>query len=440
MLIMASGCIPGPARRHVARAAVLAVALAGSVALPRAQSETVVNVAAGTYDLSDVVTSGGTSSNRIRYRASTRGSVIIRGGGTLSRGYVTLDGFLFDNTLNPKYGGSGAHSIVIASNLAGVRIENSEIKASAHDIHTGYLWGTNVQDCSESGALSSATGLNVGSGSNVTFADSVLHGAYNVTNHMNGSVLRFERALVRNNFNGLQVGANSTIEFVESVLWDHPNHPIIVDSPDQARLVIENSVIVNGQNTVRTVGEEGGSHVIIRHSTFYTPNGHPCGSDAGIDATNVRQQVVIQNNIVAVNTNNWWRGLSSQLGYYSSNYNLGFHWDVSGGRDVRLNGNEMGLDEWRSATGLDSRSIRARPIFADQPEYVSPRPSIGSPSNQWGFRVPSSVAQVRAWFALQPGSPGKGAASDGLDMGITAGGSGGGTTAPVAPSNLRIVP
>jgi hypothetical protein len=416
--------------------------LAGTVALLRAQSETVVTIAAGTYNLSSILTNGGTSTNRLRYRAASPGSVIVRGGGTVNRSYVTLDGFFFDNTLNPSYGGSGAHTIIVASNSVGVRIENSEIKASAHDIHTGYTWGTNGSDCSESGSLSSATGLTINSGSDVTFADSVLHGAYNVTNHMSGSRLRFERALVRNNFNGLQVGSNSTIEFVDSVLWDHPNHPIIVDSPGQATLVMDNSIVVSGQNTVRTNGEEGGSHVIVRHTTFYTPGNHPCGSDAGMDPTNVRQQVVIQNNLVAIRSSTWWRGLTSQMGFFTSDYNLGYHWNSSGNQ-LQLDGSMVTLAQWRAATGLDSHSINARPVFVDAPVYASPMPSTGDASNQWGFRVPSSVAQVRAWFTLQPGSPGKGAASDGLDMGAAPGAGGGPIPtppgAPNPPTNVRII-
>jgi hypothetical protein len=436
---MAFGCIPGDAQRLVMRGAVLALALAGSVGLLRAQSETIVNVPPGTYDLSAILTQGGTASNRIRYRPATPGSVIIRGGGTVNRSHVTLEGFLFDGTLNPRYGGSGVHTIIIGSNIVGVRIEQSDLKASAHDIHTGFEWGTNTFDCSESGALSSATGISVNSGAHVTLADSVLHGAYNVTNHMNGAFLRIERTLVRNNFNGLQVGSDSTIEFVDSVLWDHPNHPIIVDSSDQATLLIDNSVIVNGQNTVRTVGELGGSHVIVRHSTFYTPDRHPCGSDAGIDPTNVRQQVVIQNTLVAVNANNWWRANSSQLGFYQSNYNLGWHWDSSGGADLRLDGSQISLAQWRTATKLDLNTIRARPVFADAPDYVSPLPTTGSQANQWGFRVPTSVAQVRGWFTLQAGSPGKGAGSDGKDIGIAEGAGGGGTFGPRPPTNLRII-
>jgi hypothetical protein len=371
--------------------------------------------------------------------------VIIRGGGTINRSYVTLEGFLFDNTLNPNYGGSGAHTVIVASNSLGVRIEQSEIKASAHDIHTGYLWGTNTRDCSESGSLSSATGLSISSGSNVTLADSVLHGAYNVTNHMSGSTLRIERSLVRNNFNGLQVGSGSTIQFVDSVLWDHPNHPIIVDSTNLATLVIDNSIIVSGQNTVRTVGEEGGSHVIVRHSTFYTPSNHPCGSDAGIDPTNVRQQVVIENNIVAVNSNNWWRALTSQLPFYRSDYNLGYHWQTTSGRDLRLDSSMLSLEQWRVATGQDLHTIKARPLFVDAPLYASQLPATGDASNQWGFRVPSSVAQVRGWFALQAGSPGKGAGSDGLDMGWAPGAGGplplppNPTPAPQPPTNLRVI-
>ena len=436
---MAPGCNPARGPQFFLRGAVIAVAVAGSVALLRAQSETIITVQNGTHNLSTILTTGGTSTNRIRYRPATAGGVTIRGGGTINRSYVTLEGFKFDSTLNPNYPADGVHTVTVAQNMVGVRIEQSQLKGSSNDVHTGYTWDTNTRDCKESTGHPGGAGLNIQSGANVTVADSLVHGSYNGTNHMNGVFLRLERTLMRGNFNGLQIGTDSTVEFIDSVLWDSPNHPIVLDSTTQATLVMDNSVVVMGQNTVRTVGEAGGSHVIVRHSTYYSPHNHPCGSDPGIDPTNVRQQILIRNNLFAVVFNNWWRGLSSQMSFYTSDYNMGIHWDDRTNQ-VRLDGNEIPLAQWKAATGKDARSFVARPVFVDAPVFASPMPTTGNASNQWGFRVPTSVAQVRGWFALAAGSPGKGAASDGFDIGIdNRVTSGGAVFAPRPPANVHIV-
>ena len=90
-----------PAPRFVVRAAIALVALAASVAILCAQSETLVQASSGTYSLKQVVTQSGTANNWIRYRPAVPGGVTIHGGEMLvSSQSVILDGFTIDTRLD----------------------------------------------------------------------------------------------------------------------------------------------------------------------------------------------------------------------------------------------------------------------------------------------------------------------------------------------------
>jgi hypothetical protein len=64
-----------------------------------------------------------------------------------------------------------------------------------------------------------------------------------------------------------------------------------------------------------------------------------------------------------------------------------------------------------ASAGNDIHSLYLQPIFTSPPLY-------GDPINKWGFRIPKTAAEARGWFRLRSGSPGRGAASDGKDLGI----------------------
>ena len=73
----------------------------------------------------------------------------------------------------------------------------------------------------------------------------------------------------------------------------------------------------------------------------------------------------------------------------------------------------MFYEDWVAQTGEDTNSIvRQEPLFVDAPL------NNDFTENRWGFRIPDTVAEARSWFQLIAGSPGKGAASDGTDMGF----------------------
>jgi hypothetical protein len=166
------------------------------------------------------------------------------------------------------------------------------------------------------------------------------------------------------------------------------------------------------------------------------PANHPCGSNVGIDGTNVRQLVYLRNNILVTQVQQWWKATRSQLGFYTSDHSMGHQWE-SRGAELELDGGDLSLEQWRTATGLDRNTIRAAPQFVDAPVYASSMPGVGNETNQWGFRVPTSAAQARAWFALRTGSPGRNAGSDGLDIGIDARAAP--AFGPRPPTNVRII-
>jgi hypothetical protein len=188
-----------------------------------AQAETVVNVAAGTYNLSQVITTSGTSSNWIRYKASSPGAVVIRGGAILSnRSFIIIDGFKVDQRLHPDYP-SWDDSLTIAGGSHDVTIINTEVKGPT-DFHIGYN-ANNAVSCQESDGFDAEkpAGVRVDSTTrNIVFDNVVVHGFYTGMS-FDGASDVLQNSLVRNNFNGFDV-SSQTMTMRNNVFWAHPNH------------------------------------------------------------------------------------------------------------------------------------------------------------------------------------------------------------------------
>ncbi len=125
-------------------------ALIGTLILSNtyAQAETIITIPAGTYQVSEVVTQGGTSNKWIRYKAETPGETILIGGGCVSNSYVILDGFFVDAGLDPRL--TDPTRITPKANgidvCAGhVRLENMVV-AGVNSVHNGYN-PTDQVDC-----------------------------------------------------------------------------------------------------------------------------------------------------------------------------------------------------------------------------------------------------------------------------------------------------
>ena len=382
-----------------------------------ATSETLVSVPAGTYNLTDVVTAPGSANDWIRYKAVTAGTVIIRGAGTLdvTRQYVVLDGFVFDGMLDPNYPARSAGFIILGSN---VHVENSEVRGPA-DIHTGYNILGQV-DCAEATGFPTGTGAFSISGKNVVLKKVLVHGFASAGTFAPGSSVTVQDSMFRNSFNGLTY-AGDFASIRDSVLWVHPNHLNSLVQPNGGIVVLENNLIVDGQEMIQAGGPgwPGADELHLIHNTFYIPTNKPCYDFHGAQTVNVRQRLVVRDNLF-INKAKMWLSVGQEVKTLQSDYNLFFHYDGSSRDEFRTSSVSSPLvftgyyfGAWQALRGQDPHSLhQQRPLFANAPEYED------FAVNQWGFRVPSSVAEARSWFSLASGSPGKNAASDGTDMGI----------------------
>ncbi|MFQ5719341.1 MAG: hypothetical protein ACE5IK_07305 [Acidobacteriota bacterium] len=416
----------------------LVAGLAGLLGPATARGETLITVPAGTYDVSEVVTRAGTAAAWVRYRPATAGTVVLRGGGSIDLGFVILDGFFVDGNLDPDLNDPTRTTpranglFVSASN---VLVENTEI-VGVNDVHNGYDT-SNQTSCVEFDFGISGNGLRV-SGSNVTMRNITLHGFREASTVNQTGSLTIENSLYRNNFNGVtMLGLSLVIR--DSVFWDHPNHQFSINTAESGSLFdLENNLLSNSQDMIKAGGNWiGVARFIVRHNTFFLPANDPCGEYAGINSDNVRQQSVIRDNLFVNLRNGLIISNSDLLPTLDSDYNFIYQYDpiappdefrwetcapgacVSGAASQKTS-----LEAWQNTTCsagrcLDQNTIvRQAPVFADAPAYVVNLPSPGNAQNQWGWRTPTSAAEARSWLTLMPGSPGKGAASDGMDMGF----------------------
>ena len=418
------------ALRFVVGAAVAHVALAASVAILRAQSETLVQVPSGTYSLEQVVTQSGTAISWIRYRPAVPGTVTIRGGEVLEgRQYVILDGFTIDTRLDPNYP-SWSPTLNITSSEH-IVITNSELVGPA-DIHTGFDI-TGAQNCKEAEGFPTPRGPGFRTGPDtdyITFSNVLVHG-FHTAGRFHGKHDKVVNSLFRNNHNAFDV-EGGVVEIVDSVFWVHPNHLFELHGATTVYLV--NNLFVDAQDMFASQMHEGVDEVHMVHNTFWIPANKPCYGFTGINLAGVHQLAEVRNNLlVNKQTDIFFHVTDAVIPLLESDYNLFYYYGAQTTEEFKLldQGRMVPLETWRSISGQDPDSIgRQQPLFVDPPQYED------FSMNQWGFRIPSSVAQARAWLTLRAGSPGAGAGSDGLDMGITGSG---GPIPPGAPTNLRII-
>jgi hypothetical protein len=372
------------------------------------RAEELVLVPPGTYTMAEVLTRGGTSANWVRYKP-LNGNVTIRGGGSVDKPFVILDGFVFDGNLHPRAPKQTGALNVAASN---VRIENSEIRGPK-DIHTGFN-ANDQPSCGESDGFPNRGGGMSAEGQNVVFDNVVIHGFYSAGTFLKGSTVQVTNSLIRNNFNGLSFqGAHTEIR--DSVFWVNPNHLNNANTPSGAVHFI-NNLIVDAQEVNMIWCADCVSELAFIHNTIYIPANRRCGEMQGIKTAMVRDRVLVRDNIV-VNTSSPYVGSAPETQSMTSNFNL-FYQHTRGNDEFRYgprNGskNRVSRMEWLRL-GRDSESIfDVLPGFEDPPQYED------FSANRWGFRIPTSAAEARSWFFLRKGSPGTGAASDKSDIGIS---------------------
>lgn len=432
-----------------------------------AQSETIVERPSGTYSLTDFVAQAGTASSIRRYRPQTGAVVTILPGGSYDkRPYTILDG------------STGANNrILIAMNdaqingLAGIYDSNVVVQnvhfIGPHQIHYGYAWdGTRY--CDEGAATAyGPDGLPQGAciasifGTNVVVRDCVMTGVKNLDDGVRGGV-RYERvfAYYMESAGGL-TGTGQYLEYDGSVLWHLPNHGMSANIPIGGRVDVRNSIFGTTQEVtgIGAFGSVGCDEFSWVHNTIYVcggyypnwgENNNHCGHTSGLVLSGpdgeVRRRTTIKNNVFRFVRNGdeaiQWRAASGNLDNGANDvvdYNLYYYVDTQGdSRRIQLNGGHLSRDVWLAANGgRDTHSIwDVAPLFVDPPpDFQQPQPAPGTAANNWGTRLDlarESVASFRRRLTLQAGSRGKGAADDGLDMGIDE------RLGPRSPRNLRL--
>ena len=385
--------------------------------LPRgAQAETLVTIASGTYDVSTVVAQSGTPANWIRYKPATPGTVTLRGGGTVDKSYVILDGFLFDAKLDPRMSRTPPKGAGVAITANFVRIENSTV-AGTNSIHTGYDTNDAVS-CSEFDGGNLGGGVVVQSGGDITLDNVTIYGfkdAFSTWETVGDTVIK--NSLIRNNHNGISLEGKS-LTMQDSVVWVNPNHQFSIKSLLPGSFFrLENNLLVDAQDMIKAgAAWPGVDDLIVIHNTFWIAPNNPCAVYREIQASNVRDQILIQDNIIVSVSDNWLTIASSQIPITTSNYNLLYRHAGNAGDEFNIDTVKLFYEDWVAQTGEDTNSIvRQEPLFVDAPL------NNDFTENRWGFRIPDTVAEARSWFQLIAGSPGRNAASDGLDMGIIPG-------------------
>jgi hypothetical protein len=206
-----------------------------------------------------------------------------------------------------------------------------------------------------------------------------------------------------------------------------------------------NNLIVDAQEVNMVWCGDCLDELVVVHNTIYIPANAPCGEMSGIKTAMVRERVIVRDNII-VNTGTPFIGSSPDTMSLESDFNLFYHHRTVRAPDEFRYGSRVGKRDrvtraqWLGL-GRDRHSVFDRaPIFQDPPQNGDLE------TNQWGFRVPISVAEARSWFFLRAGSPGVRAASDRSDIGISRSSSspasparsGRRATAPSTPQALRL--
>ncbi|MCZ6775275.1 MAG: Ig-like domain-containing protein [Ignavibacteria bacterium] len=388
-----------------------------------ARAETVTLIPPGTYNFPDFLSASGTSENWIRYKPETPGSVIVRGGTDVENvQYVILDGLIVDARLDPDFPDRGRGIIFKTSN---VKVENTLI-IGPNDVHTGYkVTNAVASDCKEFSVPNGigGTGLAIKSNKNITISNVIVYGFNGAMSVWDGGSAIVENSLFRNNFNGVSFSGRSLI-IRNSVMWTTPNHQFSIKSLEAGSVFrLENNILVDSQDTVKAgAAWSGADEVYIIHNTFWIPDNVPCTDYSGLQISKVRDKLVVKDNIIISTSKPWANIRTSQTSILTSDYNLFFHYDNNTERDFKIDSEDEIIDVWYSVTGEDSNSLVNPPVeFVDPPRYVEPLPSSGNQANEWGFKIPQTVAEARSWLTLKAGSPGKNAASDGTDIGIVEG-------------------
>ena len=239
---------------------------------------------------------------------------------------------------------------------------------------------------------------------------------------------QIQKSLFRNNFNGLSI-SSQLIEITDSVFWVHPNHLFALQGAGS--ITLTNNLMVDGQDMFQAgVNWDGALRATLVKNTYYIPANKPCYGFTGFNFYNVKQAVILRDNIVINKRDGWMTVGNASMPLVSSDYNLMYNYEKTTEEYNLLDRNlKVPYEEWVRLTGQDKNSKpRQQPLFIDAPQYGD------FAANQWGFRIPRSATEARSWFALKSGSPGKGAASNGTDIGVNS------STSVSAPSNSRILP
>lgn len=428
-----------------------------------AGAEDLIQVPSGTYNAADIFKASGTAGTRKRYQAITAGGVIVGGNQKITRDYVTADGMVFDGRLSSDPTKKGAIDRIEG---AEVHLENCRLRGPI-DIHRSYEPDENGDGstaCSQDectgteNCIPSTSAPPLLAGRHARLYRCVLHGSQSIGTVQDGSWLEIDECLIRNHFNGFDLSPNGKITISNSAMLVAPNHAFSIKcaSGQGGEVVLHNTLWWDYQDPF-DAGERQGCDILrITHCTIgISPSvnnrEHPAsggsGGKFGGSVGQVRNECLFRDNLCSLyrGTNAFLVVLSTQYGILTQDYNLFYHHvPQTPARVVRVDGVDKAFAEWQAISGKDAHSLYgSAPVFANPPEYAGPSCAVGMPdpgnaANAWGYRtIPDSLATVRGWFALQAGSPGKNAASDGLDMGMVA--SGIFPPAPSAPKNLRII-
>jgi hypothetical protein len=397
-----------------------------------AQTETVVQVAPGTYALSQVLTRSGTSTNPIHYRPTTAGTVVLRGGDITGVHDIILDGFRVEGRLDEDWPSkSRGLDIRTSSNIT---IMNTEV-VGPYDIHTGYdIYGR--PNCAEADLFPTQSGgIGTLDTSNITLKNVIVHG-FRGAGSFRGTGDRVENSMFRNNFNGLSISSDD-FAMVDSVMWVHPNHLFSIQGA--GTVLLANNLLVDGQDMFQAGATwDGADDVSIVNNTFYIPSNKPCYGFTGLNLYSIHGTADFRNNIVINKDDGFLTVSDSSMSRLKSDYNLyKNYFRTTEEFFLSDRGVKVPIEDWRKLSGQDAHSVaRLMPVFTNPPQYQD------FDANQWGFRIPTSAAEARSWFVLRSGSPGQAVASDGGDIGIRGIGSTWTpptSTRPRPPGRLRII-
>lgn len=391
------------------RLAVVAT-FAAVASLAAGTGDTDISISCGTRAFSALGLSSGSSGNVRRYHPATPGCVIVNGPGEIEDlSYITLDGFEF------RQNGSTLPTIMVHGDSTHITIKNSEI-VGAQDIHTGFNQSGAVS-CQEFAGhpTAEAGGLVLfGSGVSDVLIDNVTIHGYHTAFVLEGANVVMQNSLIRNNFNIADI-EDGTITIKDSVFWTQPNHSFEMHQFDVgSTFTYTNNLLVDSQDIIYADADNMMVYT-ANHNTFWIPDNDPClgaeGWMLGASAGTFDTSATMTNNIYVGNGDAILSVDTANVSKITSNYNLLHDYSL-----VRwwVSGSYLNTATWKSNSGEDANSvIGSPPVFVDPPEFED------FEANEWGFKIPTSVAEARAWMALAPGSPGKAAASDGQDMGIT---------------------